>query len=128
MKPYDPDDRKNPRDIDLDDESFDSNEPDFPRNSNQGEGDRASARKYDSNVESFIREGRVGAAARDAARAVDSDEGPSLRAAEEAGKSRAKMSRMDTVKSIARAFVAGAKEAYREARGRRDKSHEPSAK
>jgi hypothetical protein len=38
------------------------------------------------------------------------------------------MSRLDTVKSIARAFVAGAKEAYREARGKRDKSHEPSAK
>jgi hypothetical protein len=128
MKPYDPEDRKNPRDIDLDDESIDSTEADFPTNRNQGEGDRASARRYDSNVESFVREGRVGAAARDAARAVDSDEGPSLRAAEEEGKARAKMSRLDTVKSIARAFVAGAKEAYAEARGRRDKSHEPSPK
>ena len=100
----------------------------YQRPRNQGEGDRVSARRYDSNVESFVREGRVGAAARDAARAVDSDEGPSLRAAEWAGKSRSKMSRLDTVKGIARAFMAGAKEAYREARGRRDKGHEPSSK
>jgi hypothetical protein len=128
MKPYDPEDRKNPRDLDLDDEPIDSTEADFPTSRNQGEGDRVSARRYDSNVESFIREGRVGAAARDAARAVDSDEGPSLRAAEAAGKSRAKMSRLDAIKGIARAFMAGAKEAYREARGRRDRSHDGSAK
>lgn len=123
MKPYDPYDPQKPYELDLDDDdaidSIEGAEAGFPKSQNQGEGDRIAARRYDANVEAFINEGRVGAAARDAANAVDGPEGPSLRRAEEEGKSRAKMSRVLQVKSIARAFVAGAKEAYKEARGKR---------
>lgn len=122
MKPYEPfDPKKEAYELDLDDE-IDSDEPDIPserdKEPNEGEGSRSAARRYQDKLKSFIDEGRVGAAARDAARAVDSDEGPSLRAAEEAGKSRAKVSRVDQVKSIARAFISGAKAAYREAKGK----------
>lgn len=38
---------------------------------NQGEGDRASARRYDNNVREFVAEGRVPDAARDARDYVD---------------------------------------------------------
>lgn len=53
---------------------------------NQGEGDRRAARSYNEHVRDFIDDDRVEPAARSAASAIDGPEGPSLRAAEEAGK------------------------------------------
>jgi hypothetical protein len=127
MKPYEPfDPNKAAYELDLDDEldddidsdDVDSDDIDVPSESdkNEGEGSRTAARRYQDKLKAFIDEGKVGSAARDAARAVDSDEGPSLRAAEEEGKSRARMSKVDQVKSIARAFISGAKAAYHEAK------------
>lgn len=53
---------------------------------NQGEGDRRAARSYNEHVRDFIEDDKVEPAARAAAQAIDGPEGPSLRAAEEAGK------------------------------------------
>jgi|GEM_PF-4268144 len=53
---------------------------------NQGEGNRGAARSYNEHVRDFIDDDRVEPAARAAAVAIDGPEGPSLRAAEEAGK------------------------------------------
>ena len=108
QKPFDPDEEF----YELDRDDDDAIEP------NEGEGNRSAARRYQDKVKSFIDEGRVGVAARDAASAVDGPEGPSLRAAEEAGKSRAKMSKMQQLKGIARAFIHGAKAAYEEAKNK----------
>ena len=55
---------------------------------NQGEGDRESDRRYREGARQFVDEGQVDPAARAAQRAVDGPEGASLRAAEQAGKSR----------------------------------------
>lgn len=124
MKPYEPfDPHKEPYELDLDDE-IDSDETDVPTrdktvstaSKNEGEGSRSAARSYQEKLQSFIAEGRVGAAARDAAAAVDGPEGPELRAAEDAGKAPARTSRGQRLKGMARAFVAGAKAAYEEAK------------
>jgi hypothetical protein len=40
---------------------------------NQGEGDRASARRYDKHAKEFVREGKVAPAARDAKQYVEKD-------------------------------------------------------
>jgi hypothetical protein len=55
---------------------------------NQGEGDREADRRYREGARQFVDEGHVGPAATAARRAVDGPEGASLRAAEQAGKSR----------------------------------------
>ncbi len=108
MKPYEPyDPNKDPDVFDPEDENI-SDEM-------EGEGSRKADRRYRERLKSFIREGRVDAAARDAAEAVDGPEGPSLRAAEEEGKARAKVPPLQALKGIARAFIGGAKAAYREA-------------
>ena len=123
MKPYGPDDpTKEPFEIDLEDE-IDSTETDIPKPQEpangermEGEGSRSADRRYRERLKAFIREGRVAPAAREAAEAVDGPEGPSLRAAEEEGKSRAKVPPMQALKGIARAFIGGAKAAYKEAK------------
>jgi hypothetical protein len=69
---------------------------------NQGEGDKASARVYEQHLHAFIVSGQVAPAARDAANAVDGPEAAELRAAEAAGKRRAKLSMLDRVKGIVR--------------------------
>lgn len=125
MKPQEPfDPNKEPYELDLDDE-IDSDDTDYSseygksngqRDRNEGEGSRTAARSYQEKLQSFIAEGRVGAAARDAANAVDGPEGPELRAAEEAGKAPARTSRIQQLKSVARAFIGGAKAAYEEAK------------
>lgn len=118
MKPYEPfDPNKELYELDLDDE-LDSDETDISpaKSKNEGEGSRSAARSYQEKLQSFIAEGRVGAAARDAADAVDGPEGPELRAAEEAGKAPAHTSKVERLKGVARAFVAGAKAAYEEAK------------
>ncbi|HUQ01218.1 MAG TPA: hypothetical protein VM261_01930 [Kofleriaceae bacterium] len=118
MKPHEPfDPNKELYELDLDDE-IDSDEPDISSETrNEGEGSRSAARRYQDKLQTFIDEGRVTSAARDAARAVDDpSEGPELRAAEEAGKAPAHMSRVAKLKGVARAFIGGAKAAYEEAK------------
>ncbi|MBZ0237675.1 MAG: hypothetical protein K8M05_35495 [Deltaproteobacteria bacterium] len=124
MKPYGPDDpTQEPNEIDLEDE-IDSSETDIPKPQEpkngerrmEGEGSRTADRRYRERLKAFIREGRVGPAAREAAEAVEGPEGPSLRAAEEEGKSRAKVPPMQALKGIARAFIGGAKAAFKEAK------------
>lgn len=122
MKPQEPfDPNKEYYELDLGDDELDSDESDAPtedgkRDRNEGEGSRTAARSYQEKLQAFIDEGRVGAAARDAADAVDGPEGPELRAAEEAGKAPARSSRIQQLKSVARAFIGGAKAAYEEAK------------
>lgn len=118
MKPHEPFDRtKETYERDLEDE-IDSDEPDVPSETrNEGEGSRTAARRYQDKLQAFIDEGRVSSAARDAARAVESPtEGPELRAAEEAGKAPARLSRVSRLKGVARAFLSGARAAYEEAK------------
>jgi hypothetical protein len=55
---------------------------------NQGEGDRDADRRYREGARQFVDEGQVDAAAKAARSAVDGPEAASLRAAEQAGKSR----------------------------------------
>lgn len=69
---------------------------------NQGEGDRESARRYNDHLREFVVYGDAPRAARDAARAVEGSEGPELRAAEEAGKAPARMTRLEQLRGIAR--------------------------
>ena len=52
---------------------------------NQGEGDRASARRYDANVEKFVDDGQVPLAATEAKMFVEA-EPEAAKAAEDAGK------------------------------------------
>jgi hypothetical protein len=78
-----------------------------PPESNQGEGDRASDRRYTDHVEDFIASGRVEPAARDAARAVDSAEGDTLRAAEEEAKQRARPRLRDRLRGAINRFFRG---------------------
>lgn len=51
---------------------------------NQGEGDRASARRYDNNVREFIREGKVEDAAEEAAEFVEAEPAEAEKAEREA--------------------------------------------
>jgi hypothetical protein len=55
---------------------------------NQGEGDRDADRRYREGARQFVDEGQVDTAADEARRALDGPEAASLRAAEQAGKSR----------------------------------------
>jgi len=57
-------------------------------NKNQGEGDREADRRYREGARQFVDEGQVKAAAKAAREAIDGPEAASLRAAEQAGKSR----------------------------------------
>src|SRR3546814_20625664 len=57
---------------------------------NQGEGDRASARKYNEKTRSFAKSGRVEPKAQAAKEALEGDEAASLKEAEKAGKAQSK--------------------------------------
>ena len=93
--------------------------PNQPKDPNQGEGDRVSARSYEQKLKEFMSEGKVDPAARDAARAVDGPEGPALRAAEEAGKAPARTGVVDALKGVGRAFMTGARAAIEQAKHER---------
>src|SRR5262245_12962150 len=73
-----------------------------PPEPNQGEGDRASARRYNRNVGKFIESGQVPFAAEDAAEAVGGPEGEWLRKAEAEGKARARVGALDKVRGMLR--------------------------
>ena len=61
-----------------------------PRGSNQGEGDRESARRYNKDVRETIRTTDIGQKAEQARQAVDNDESGALEKAEDIGKSKAR--------------------------------------
>jgi hypothetical protein len=65
---------------------------------NQGEGDRASARRYDRHVEEFVREGKVGDAATSARDFVDKE--PAEAEAAEAAAKRGPKGRLLSVDEI----------------------------
>ena len=80
-----------------------------PPESNQGEGDRMSARRYNRNVEEFVATGEVDPAARDAAEAIDTPEGEWLRKAEAVGKSRARTTMIDRIRGAVRRLCGGSR-------------------
>lgn len=57
---------------------------------NQGEGDRASARKYNEDTRDFVKSGEVDSKAEAAKKAVEGKEADKLKQAEKAGKAKAK--------------------------------------
>jgi hypothetical protein len=61
-----------------------------PRGSNQGEGDRESARRYNKDVRETIRTTDIEQKAEQARQAVDSDKSGRLKKAEDIGKSKAR--------------------------------------
>lgn len=63
-----------------------------PRDENQGEGDRASARRYNEHVREFIRHDDPAKRAEEAKAAVEGPEGEALREAEERGVAAAELS------------------------------------
>ena len=75
---------------------------DRPKDPNQGEGDRESARRYNQHVREYVVRGDPRGAARDARDAVEGPEGPSLEAAEERGKAPAHSTRLEQLRGLAR--------------------------
>ena len=57
-----------------------------PISENQGEGDKASAKRFNEEEQAFVRSGKVEAAAKDAEEALDGPEADELKKAEEKGK------------------------------------------
>ena len=78
-----------------------------PPEQNQGEGDRASARRYNRHVEEFVDSGQVDLAAQDAAEAVSGPEGDWLRKAEAEGKARGRVGALDKLRGMLRRVFRG---------------------
>lgn len=60
----------------------------MPHQKNEGEGNRTAAREYNEATKRFTESGRVEESGKEAKKAVEGREGPELKRAEEAGKSK----------------------------------------
>lgn len=67
---------------------------------NQGEGDRAAARRYNQNVREFVESGKAEPAARDAREAIDGPEGEDLERAEKEAAAAGRPTAMERVRGV----------------------------
>jgi hypothetical protein len=78
--------------------------PQGPKDPNQGEGDRASMRRYNERVREFVERGEPGRAARDARDDVERDPEDAARAERKAAR-RGTVRPVDEIVGMARTFV-----------------------